>query len=223
MSEQLISSLRRRLNLVRGGAGEAGERDGGFTLLEIMISMSLMSVFMALFSGAVLQMYGVSNKVESVTRSSTQLNLAFQRIDKQVRYASAISPPNKTKSAAGAWYVEFDNTSSGADNCYQLRVYNSQLQERSWIGTPTSSPIWIPLASGVTMPATSPFTFAVAAGSQTSQRLKIALSATANSGSKVTTSQTAVSFEAMNSGQGTSPTNDGSSLICQNTGDGGRP
>jgi prepilin-type N-terminal cleavage/methylation domain-containing protein len=209
--------LTHRLRRARGGVDE------GFTMIEIMVSMSLMTFFMAMFTGAVLQMYKVSNKTQAVTNSSTQLNIAFERIDKQVRYASAISPPNQTKSVLGGWYVEFVNTTSGTDTCYQLRVYNSQLQERTWSGTPTAPPTWFSLANGVVMPTSSPFSFNTAAGSQTAQRLTLSLATTASARDTVTTSQTKVTFEAMNSGQGTSPTNDGSSLICQNTGDGGRP
>ncbi len=213
----LRNRLAARLRRVRGSS------EDGFTLIEIMVSMSLMTFFLAMFTGAVLQMYKVSNKTQAVTDSSTQINIAFERIDKQVRYASAISPPNQTKSPLGAWYVEFVNTTSGSDSCYQLRIYNSQLQERSWTGTPTVPPTWLSLASGVVVPASTPFSFNTAAGSQTAQRLQLSLTTTASSGSTTTNSQTAVTFEAMNSGQGTSPTNDGTSLICQNTGDGGRP
>lgn len=216
-----MTNLRNRL-IARLRRSRAGS-DAGFTLIEIMVSMSLMTFFMVMFTGAVLQMYKVSNKTQAVTDSSTQLNIAFERIDKQVRYASAISPPNQAKSPLGAWYVEFVNTTSGSDNCYQLRVYNSQLQERSWNGTPSVPPTWVSLATGVLMPANTPFGFNTAAGSQTAQRLQLSLTSKASSGDTSTTSQTTVSFEAMNSGQGTSPTNDGTSLICQNTGDGGRP
>ena len=219
-----MRSIRHRLasrldRLRRCGTGP----DDGFTMIEIMVSMTLMTFFMTMFTGAVLQMYKVSNKTQAVTNSSTQLNIAFERIDKQIRYASAISPPNQAKSTLGGWYVEFVNTTSGTDNCYQLRIYNSQLQERSWAGTPTVPPTWLSLANGLVMPTSTPFSFNTAAGSQTAQRLTLSLTTTASARDTATTSQTNVTFEAMNSGQGTSPTNDGSSLICQNTGDGGRP
>jgi prepilin-type N-terminal cleavage/methylation domain-containing protein len=202
---------------------QAMSGDGGFTLLEVVVSMGLMSVFMAMFTGAIFQMYNVSNKTNAITDSSSQLNTAFLRIDKQVRYAAAISPPNKTRTALGGWYVEFVNTTSGTDACYQLRVLGGVFQERSWTGTPSATPTWTALASGIVMPAVTPFTFTTAAGSQTAQRLKLSLTAAAGSGGTSSTSQTAVTFAAMNSGQVSSPTNDGASLICQNAGDGGRP
>jgi prepilin-type N-terminal cleavage/methylation domain-containing protein len=203
---------------------EEKHRDSGFTMLEVMISMTLMTFFMALFSGAVYQMFKVSNKTSALTQSSAQLHYAFERIDAQIRYSSAISPPSATASALGAWYVEFLNTASGTNNCYQLRVYNSQLQERTWIGTPATAPTWVPLASGLQTPTSTPFSFNTAAGSQTAQRLTVSLTAlnTLDSSSN-TTSQTTLTFEAMNSGQGSSTTNDGVSLVCQNAGDGGRP
>lgn len=218
MSRLFAGALRR----IRGGQDE---RESGFTLLEIMVSMTLMGFFMIMFTGAILQMYRVSNRTAAITSSASRLNTAFERIDKQIRYASAISPPNQARSPFGAWYVEFVNTTSGADACYQLRVYGSQLQERTWSGSPAVAPVWVPLASGIKMPATSPFGFSTAAGSQTSQRLKVSLSSNPSTGGGTTgvTSQTAVTFAAMNSGQVSSTTNDGSTLICQNTGDGGRP
>jgi len=197
--------------------------EAGFTLLEVMISMVLMTFFMVLFTAAITQMFSMSNKVDAVTESSSQINVAFERIDKQVRYASSIDAPNTVK-APGGWYVEFVNTASGTDVCYQLRVSGSQLQERSWTGTPALPPRWVPLASNVVMPASTPFTFSPAAGSQTAQRLKLSISSTSSTDSRTSaTSQTVVTFEAMNSGQGTSTTNDGTTLVCQNAGDGGRP
>lgn len=198
--------------------------EAGFTLLEIMISMVLMTFFMVLFTGAVFQMFSMSNKVGAVTESSTQVNIAFQRIDKQIRYASSIDAPNTVLSTGGAWYVEFVNTTSGSDVCYQLRLINSQLQERTWTGTPALTPTWVPLASNVVMPTSTPFTFTPATGSQTAQRLKVAFSSKSVTNSTTSaTSQTAVTFAAMNSGQGTSATNNGTTLVCQNAGDGGRP
>ena len=74
----------------RDRARADGDVDGGFTLIEIMVSMSLMSVVMVLFTGAVLQMYSGFNKASGLVDASTQINTAFARVDRQVRYASEI-------------------------------------------------------------------------------------------------------------------------------------
>jgi len=91
--------------------------DAGTTLIEIMVTMGIMSILMVIFTGAILQVYRASSATESLSTAQSQLQLAFQRTDKEIRYASWIGVPGKVGTA---WYVEF----AGADatKCGQLRL-----------------------------------------------------------------------------------------------------
>ena len=65
--------------------------DAGVTTIELIVGMLVMVVFMTIFTGAVVSMATTINKVEAVTTSSQQTNTAFLRLDKLIRYSSAIT------------------------------------------------------------------------------------------------------------------------------------
>jgi prepilin-type N-terminal cleavage/methylation domain-containing protein len=91
--------------------------DAGFTLTEVMVTLGVMSVVMVIFTGAIIQVFRTSTKAESISFIQTQLQTAFQRFDRQIRYASWIAEPGQVGTA---WYVEW----AGYDGseCYQLRL-----------------------------------------------------------------------------------------------------
>lgn len=94
-----------------------GGDDDGFTFTEVLVSLGVMSVVMAVFTGGIIQMYRTSAKTEAISMIQSQLQTAFQRFDRQIRYATWISPPGQVGTA---WYVEW----AGYDGsqCYQLRL-----------------------------------------------------------------------------------------------------
>ena len=49
-------------------------------------------------------MFRTANKTEAVATAQSQISIAFQRLDKEIRYAEGISTP--TSSGTG-WYVEY--------------------------------------------------------------------------------------------------------------------
>lgn len=190
-------SLRQRLS-----------RDDGTTLVELMVGMVLMTVFMAMFTGAVLMMNTAMNKSQSVTQTASQLSVAFQNLDGIVRPAAAISTPGVGKS--GDWYVELRSTYSGAQVCTQLRVdvTAGQLQRRTWsvVDAAATSPTnWLPISSGISNgdPAagrtTQPFSLARPLPNSQSQQLVVTLIAQAGSGRSSTTSTSTFTLTAMNS------------------------
>jgi Tfp pilus assembly protein FimT len=95
----------------------ADRDDAGFSLIDLMVTMGLMSVVMVVFTAAILQAYRTSGKAESISIIQSQLRIAFQRFDRELRYASWIAQPGQVGTA---WYVEW----AGYDGsqCYQLRL-----------------------------------------------------------------------------------------------------
>jgi type II secretory pathway component PulJ len=102
--------------------GRRARRDeAGFSLVEVVVTSGLVSVLMVVFTTAILQIFQTSGRVESAAAVQSQLQLAFQRIDRELRYASWIAEPGKVGTAATApWYVEF--ASSDGTECLQLRL-----------------------------------------------------------------------------------------------------
>jgi Tfp pilus assembly protein PilW len=193
--------------------------DEGTSLIELVVGMSLLSIFMSMFTGAVVMMNNAENKAQAVSLTSTQLNQAFLNLDKTVRYATAISTPGQ--GTTGDWYVELRTTNTGTDQCMQLRVdiATQQLQQRTWTVTnavASSASGWLPTASGiangnaVSGAATQPFYLPPPLASAKFQQLRINLTSPSGSGSSATTSASSFTFTALNS---TVPVS--TSPICQ--------
>lgn len=197
--------LRRRL---AAGPGLGGD-DRGVTLLEVMVGMAVMTVFLGVFTGAIITMFRTSRRTEAVTTSSGDVITAFQRLDASVRYASAVNAAGKVN---GSWYVEYLTTASGSSVCTQVRVTTAtqQLQSRTWTvntaGTASpTNPSWTVLASRITNGTaavggtTPPVPFATdsAATGVSYQQLRVQL--VAEAGSPAVTSNSQATFTALNS------------------------
>jgi type II secretory pathway pseudopilin PulG len=91
--------------------------DDGTTLVEIMVTMGIMSIMMVIFTSAILQIYRTTTATESLTSAQSQLRTAFERFDQQLRYASWIAEPGLFGTA---WYVEFAGPTP--TDCFQLRL-----------------------------------------------------------------------------------------------------
>lgn len=211
----LVAALRRRQHDLRA------DPDRGTTLMELMVGMALMSIFMGIFTVAVVGMFSATNKIQAVENSSAQLNTAFDRLDRQVRYASAIDSPVAPTTANLYWSVSFKTvdptpaTDPTLPTCTQLAVgivggvTQPRLAERTWqlnadgsVVTPV--PGWSQLAAGVTNGTASasspdqPFTLPTVVGSAL-QQLHLRLIAQDGAGLS-TTSVSEVTFTALNSG-----------------------
>ena len=204
-------------------------RDEGTSLVELMVGMTLMIVFMGMFTGAVVMMNQALNKTQAVNLVSSQLNVAFSNLDRTVRYASFISTPGQGTS--GDWYVELQVTNTGAEVCNQLQVdiATQQLRRRTWnvvnaVASPPST--WLPISSGISNggavsgATTQPFYLIPAPPDPLAllrntlfQQLTINLISPAGSGFALTTSTSSFTFTALNS---TIPTP--TSPICQQQG-----
>jgi prepilin-type N-terminal cleavage/methylation domain-containing protein len=131
-------------------------RDDGYSLVELMISMTLMSVVTALFTTGIVQVYRAQTFTDDTTETSQQIHNAFIRLDADVRYASGISVPGI---AGGSQYVEYLVDNTGNDVCTQLRLTADgrlQLRRQTGSAVPTA---WSVLASQLVPP--TPLTAAV--------------------------------------------------------------
>lgn len=77
--------MRRRLRRLRG--------DGGFSLTEVMLSMSIMSVVMAVATTGLIQMFRSTDLAETRSLTQTALLQSFAKLDRDVRYADRINAP----------------------------------------------------------------------------------------------------------------------------------
>lgn len=111
--------------------------DAGTSLVEILVTMAIMSTVGIVFTGAILQSYGATTNVDTRAQAQTQVRLAFQRLDREIRYAYGVTAPATIAEAAanaGTWNVEFLRLDSqtGAPECSQLRLKGGKLFLRRW-------------------------------------------------------------------------------------------
>jgi prepilin-type N-terminal cleavage/methylation domain-containing protein len=114
-------------------ARAAVPRDAGMTLAEVLVAMAVTSVVMVVATAGIVQMYRTSDRADVLSTEMTQLQTAFQLLDRSVRYATAISQPNPAASTSGDWYVEWTSIAGATTVCTQLRLDPSSglLQRRS--------------------------------------------------------------------------------------------
>lgn len=150
----------------------------GFTLVEALVSMVIFMTSMAVITSVVLAMTNNMRQAQGVSVATDQTRLAFQRLDKQVRYASAVSLPGMGAPGTG-WYVELlaeaPDANPGATppefsfkKCTQWRLRpDGHLETRSWLILPNAAltpqgplPSWTTVSTGVINDLTTqpPFT-----------------------------------------------------------------
>jgi competence protein ComGC len=184
--------------------------DDGLTLVDVLTSMAIMTVVMALFTSGIVQMYRMVNGTDAKSVAQTQVSVALLRLDRDVRYAAGISTtgPNAgvSSSATVDYLVRETKTVAGAltvvPNCKRVRVLGTRLQQVVWplsmtdvtrLGTTYP---WTTLATGITSPA--PFTYRAPTAEVSYQRLTVTLQATSGSGSTAVHKHSTVTYTALN-------------------------
>jgi hypothetical protein len=152
-------------------------------------------------------MFASANRTESSSLSQSQTNIAFQRLDTDIRYAAGISVPDTVGSD---FYVEYLTTNTGTPICTELRlnVAAKQLQRRTWTQDNPAPPTpWIPLASSVS--SSTPFEFHDADATYNFQRLRLNIVASQGGQGPQPTVRTDITFTALNTSLSTS-----SATVC---------
>lgn len=179
--------------------------DAGVTLAEMAVTTSIMSAVMAIFTTGVIQLFQAGNNNELVAMTESQLNTAFLRLDRNLRYAAGVGPVHAD--AAGNQFVEYLNTeTSGKPECAQLELNKAGqvLRRRVWPQTTPPPAKWVVLANAVNV-AKSSFTLVPAGDFTGFQRLRIVLSVTSNPGRGHAESVTDLTFTALNSSSKADP------------------
>ncbi|MBT0995201.1 type II secretion system GspH family protein [Cellulomonas sp. DKR-3] len=92
-------------------AAQASE-ERGFTLVELIVVMSIFTGLLAIVFGIMLQMSRQTKDNLARTEAADQARIGLMQIDRQVRSGNVISDPEQESSSE-----------SGADRYYSLRVY----------------------------------------------------------------------------------------------------
>ncbi len=200
MGESVLRQCcQRRVSGRRRASATPPTDDAGMTLMELVVALGLMSVVMAVITTGMVQIYSTLNRNEELSVVQAQLHTAFQRLDKEIRYAAGIRPPSQSPSPGGSWYVEYSLRSAGVEDCVQLRFRNAQGQFQRRIRQ-GAAPVggWTTLATHVA--AGARFTLEPAGADRyPHQQLTISLTSQARAGTSSSSRQAEYTFTALNS------------------------
>lgn len=175
--------------------------DTGVTLVELMVAMTLMSVVTLMFITGVMQIYRSTTVTESTSTAQSHINTVFQRLEREIRYASAIkSDPDAPEE------MVYLTRAGGEQVCTQLWVNDDRLKRRTWTEK-SDNPVaigrtgWTVVASQVDN--TTPFRVLPPDDSQPYQRLEVRLTATVAARETSIRRNTKVTFTALNTAPST--------------------
>jgi len=132
----------------------ARDRDEGMTLVELIVAIGIFTLVLVVFMGGVVMMTRGTVRADVTAASGDAVRLAFQRMERQVRYSESVNYPGT--GASGRRYVEFRTgaavSGTGQAMCTQWRWDPStgDLQSRTWrdVAGPTL-PAWSTLITDV--------------------------------------------------------------------------
>lgn len=185
----------------------ARDADAGFSLVELMVTLALFSVLLAIFGASLTLM---SKDVRHQLGQSDGLDASrrvLTRLDRDVRYANAINTPVTTGSAPGLthWVEWRSGIQNQQQTCTQWRLRpTGEMQSRAWKlaqdSTPMSAPsTWKTYATGISGPAGgSPFAFPPASVQSTQTRQQLVVSFLTSYGAPRVTTPSQVTLTAQN-------------------------
>jgi prepilin-type N-terminal cleavage/methylation domain-containing protein len=154
------------------GSGRGG--DGGFTVLELAVSLAIMSIVGAMFAATMVQVTGMHRTTSALGDAEAQVSRAFRRLDNELRYAADMRTQVVADTRSPRQSLLYLSTAV-EPRCHALSLVDGALHRREWsprtaLGAPQV------LASGlVVIGQESPFTVTVAAEqeAETGDRLDV--------------------------------------------------
>ncbi len=199
---------------LRRSLRERRHEDQGLSLVEVLISMALFSVVVAVAGAGVVLMVNDLRRTTNQADASDSVRKVFTLLDQQLRAAQAVNMPGRV---GGASYLEFQvRELGGVLTCHQWRLVTatSTIQQRSWRSPITSGPAWQSVATGISGPAdgSSPFVFLPATVTQVRQGVTLRLTATkgrsTNGGRQQVTQDAGLTLIARNTSMSTATNSD---------------
>lgn len=106
--------------------------DDGLTLVELLVAMTILVVFFAVFTSIAVRIFDLTGRQQSRSVSADASRNMLLVLDRQVRYANSVNNPVTT--VDGTRWVEWRTGSLGKQQtCYQWRVRpTGEAQYRTW-------------------------------------------------------------------------------------------
>ena len=153
-------------------------RDKGLTMIELLVSMTIFSVVIALVMSAVISLMNLSNEAFDRADAQSEIRMGLADISKQVRSGNVLFSPKDEPTHVSSCTEPNDGTdrgscmriytqTNGVPRCVQWQVYavppggngNAILRTRSWDPdwtTTNNVTEWRTVARGLTLNTASP-------------------------------------------------------------------
>jgi prepilin-type N-terminal cleavage/methylation domain-containing protein len=149
------------MNIKRHLSARSREEQQGFSLIELLVAMSIFAVLLAVVMSVIVAMNSSMVKTQGITDSARNGLLATEILDKELRYGDWINAPAYGTTNTSDYYLSFEAlNSTDVEQCYQWRVHTGgKLQQRTWLSAnttsvTTTSPAFTTVAVGVVNPTT---------------------------------------------------------------------
>ncbi|GAA0812968.1 PulJ/GspJ family protein [Spirilliplanes yamanashiensis] len=178
--------------------------DEGTTMIELVVALTVFGAVSALVTAGVLQAHAAANRTEAVAAADTQVETAFRRIDKEIRYARWIRPPAQTPSSA---WVEFLNSdpATGQPRCHRVVVDRAAGVLRTVAWQPGATPPAAQSLAGQLVDGSDPFFTLEATGATDFARLRLRLTSRVGRNASAGTVTSDVTFTALNTSRSATP------------------
>lgn len=200
--------------------------DAGFTLPEVIVAMGLFVVLLSMVVAGIVQLNRVAMTARMDTQTASQTGVAFQAIDRSVRYAEAVNYPGTTSAGAYVeWRTGAASAPSGVATCTQLRysVADGTLAMRSWNASaaPTTG-TWRVILSSLRGAASTTYPFVMVAAGSVSNYQGLTVAITAGPTDAIGTSTSTTIYAKNSSSESPSnamgSTGQSASPVCSGTG-----
>jgi prepilin-type N-terminal cleavage/methylation domain-containing protein len=157
MSEAQMCTRQRSLASLRRG-------EEGFTLVELLIAMSILSIVMLVFTSSLGLIQSSTVREAQQTVNTDQARLAIEQLDREIRSGNVLYDP-ATSPADPAYYSMLIYTQANATTrqpapgyfCDEWKISGNQLQTRSWPPLqPEDVSSWRVVADGIVNRTTTP-------------------------------------------------------------------
>lgn len=144
-------------------------RQGGMTLVELLIGMLMLSIVMAICVSVFMVMNRTVSTTDARTQDTDQARLAVQQIDRQIRSGNVFYDPGDE--AAPGFVLRVYTQANGDQKCVLWRVTNGTLETRSWEPSDlANATTWRRISGGIVNTAAAP-PFTLATDTNYGQRL----------------------------------------------------
>ena len=113
--------------------------ESGFTIIEITVTVMLLTIVMAVIFGALVSLQRTITTTDQRGQTNDQVRLAANDIDRMVRSGNVLyDPAGETLANSGVapgYSMRIYTQANGNERCVQWRVFNGSLQTRAWTTT----------------------------------------------------------------------------------------